>query len=132
MPQRRPQRALLPCTGSDMAERTYLGGMTDTVLHQESDGTIVVEERQDVESILDSNARKRNERFSSASPEGFVQESYDIPMVLFIRWRNECGHEIFTPEFEEYMNRQLKMPEFKYLVSAPCLRDPHIVMRGKR
>jgi hypothetical protein len=115
-----------------MTERTYLGGMTDTVIHEESDGTIIVEERQDCQSILDSNARKRNERFSSSSPEGFVQESYDIPMVLMHRWALECGHALFSKEFEEYMNRQLKQPEFKYLVSAPCLRDPHIIVRGAR
>lgn len=115
-----------------MAEKTYLGGMTNTVLHQESDGTLIVEEFQDCEAILDSNARKRNERFSASSPEGFVQESYDIPMVLFNRWKLECGHEIFSREFEEYMNSQLKLPEFKYLVSAPCLRDPHIIVKGAR
>lgn len=115
-----------------MAERQYLGGLTSTVIHHETDGTIIVEERQDVESILDANARKRNERFSSESPEGFVQEAYDIPVILMHRWALECGHRMMSKEFEEYMNQRLRMPEFKYLVSGPTTRDPHIIIKGSR
>ena len=52
-----------------MAERLYLGGVTNTVIHAETDGTIHVEEKQDSQGILDHNARRRNERFSSAGEE---------------------------------------------------------------
>lgn len=115
-----------------MTERIHLGGFTNTTIHRESDGTVIVEEKQDCQSILDANARKRNERFSGASPDGFVQEAFDIPMVLVHRWQLECGHRMYSKEHMEYMNQRLKLPEFSYLVSAPKVRDPHIIIKGAR
>ena len=54
-----------------MAERVYLGGVTDTVLHAETDGSVIIEERQDCGDILDRNQKGRDHRFSGRSPEGF-------------------------------------------------------------
>lgn len=113
-----------------MAERIYLGGMTDTVIHQEADGTIVVEERQDCQAILDANARKRNERFHAGS--GFAQEAFDIPMTEVLRWQIECGAPMFSAEHMAYMDAKLRMPEFAKLATAPTLRDPHIIVKGSR
>lgn len=115
-----------------MGDRTHLGGFTNTTIHHESDGTLIVEEKQDCQSILDANARKRNERFHSESPEGFVQEAYDIPMVVMHKWMLECGHRLYSKEFEEYMNRQLRSPEYAYLTSSPKVRDPRIIIKGNR
>lgn len=113
-----------------MADRIYLGGMTNTVLHCEADGTIVVEEKQDAQSILDQNARKRNERFAGKS--GDFQESFDVPMVLLIRWQQECKQPMFSDEHMAYVDAKLRMPEFQYLTVAPKLRDPHILITGAR
>lgn len=113
-----------------MADRIYLGGMTNTVLHCEADGTIVVEEQQDAQSILDQNARKRNERFAGKS--GDFQETFDVPMVLLIRWQQECRHPMFSEEHMAYVDAKLRMPEFQYLTVAPKLRDPHIIINGAR
>lgn len=113
-----------------MADRIYLGGMTDTVLHCEADGSVVVEERQDAQSLLDQNARKRNERFAGGS--GDFQETFDIPMVLMIRWQQECRQPMFSAEHMAYVDEKLRMPEFCYLTVAPKLRDPHILIKGSR
>lgn len=114
-----------------MAERIQLGGLTNTEVVFEGDKVHVVEQ-QDCQSILDANQRKRDHRFDSWSPEGTVREEFDIPAVVLWQFHLECGHALFTPEFDAYMNRKLKEPEFAYLVSAPKLRDPHIVIRGAR
>jgi hypothetical protein len=115
-----------------MADRDYLGGPTNTVLHWESDGTLHVEERQDSQAILDKNARLRNERFDSWSPEGTVREEFNVPLVVLLQFQKECGHRMFSREYDEYMDKKLKAPEFAYLVSAPKMRDPHIIMKGAR
>ena len=110
--------------------KQYLGGVTDTVIHHEADGSVIVEERQDAQAILDANARKRNERFHAGSD--FAQEAYDIPMVLMIKWQQECGATMLSDEHMAYVDRQLKMPEYAYLTAAPKLRDPRIIMKGLR
>jgi hypothetical protein len=115
-----------------MAERLYLGGITNTVIHEESDGTMIVEERQDCQSILDQNARLRNERFDSWSPEGTVREEFNIPLILIDKWQKECGESLYSAAFDAYMDKKLREPEFAYLVSAPMRRDPHIIITGAR
>jgi hypothetical protein len=115
-----------------MSDKLFLGGITNTMIHQESDGTIIVEESQDVQGILDRNQRKRDHRFSGYSPEGFVREEFDIPLVVLQQLQKECGHRMFTPEFDDYMDAKLRSPEFKYLLSAPAVRDPHIIIKGTR
>jgi hypothetical protein len=115
-----------------MADRQYLGGMTDTVLHFENDGSMIIEERQDCQSILDKNAIGRNERFDAWSPEGTVREEFNIPMVVLLQFEKECGHRLFSKEYDEYMDKKLRQSEFSYLISAPTVRDPHIIIRGAR
>jgi hypothetical protein len=115
-----------------MADRTYLGGFTNTVLHEESDGTLIVEERQDCQSILDANQRKRDQRFDSWSPGGNFQEAFDVPMVEVLRWQRECGAAMFSEEHMAYMDAKLREPAYAKLATAPRVRDPHIIMRGTR
>lgn len=112
-----------------MTERVYLGGFTNTTLHLEEDGSLTVEEIQDVEPILDQNARKRNERFAGG---GDIQEAFDIPMTLVLRWQRECGHQMLSDGHMAYMNGKLKQPEYAYLTTAPKLRDAHIIIKGAR
>lgn len=113
-----------------MADRDYLGGFTNTVIHRESDGTVIVEERQDAEPILNRNARKRNERFAGKSSD--FQEEFDIPMVLVLAWQRECGAQMFSEEHMAFMNMKLRSPEFQYLTTAPKMRDPRVLISGAR
>jgi hypothetical protein len=115
-----------------MADILELGGITNTTIYEQADGTIFVEDKQDVQGILDRNQRKRDHRFSGWSPEGTVCEQFDIPMVVIQQFQKECGHKIFSPEFDDYMNAKLRLPEFAYLISAPAVRDAHIVIKGNR
>lgn len=101
-----------------MAEKHFLGGVTNTTLILDGDKTHVFD-TQDCQAILDANQRGRDHRFSADSPEGTVTETFQIPMVVLMKFSQECGHRLFTREFDEYMNKQLKQPEFAYLVSAP-------------
>lgn len=114
-----------------MSERISLGGVTNTEVIFD-DGKIHVVEQQDCQAILDSNQRKRDHRFDSWSPEGTVREEFQIPMTVLWQFKLECGHDLFTPEFDAYMNHKLAQPEFKYLVAAPTMRDPHIIIKGAR
>lgn len=114
-----------------MTERINLGGVTNTVVHVESDGTTIVEEKQDCQAILDSNQRKRDHRFDARSPEGFVHEVAEIPMVPYLQKCREIGQAPFsTPDLA--MELILRDPQFAKFLSAPKVRDPHIIMRGKR
>jgi hypothetical protein len=114
-----------------MTERINLGGMTNTTVHIETDGTIHVEEKQDCQAILDSNQRKRDHRFDSWSPEGFVQEVAEIPEVEYLKMCRKIGQQPFsTPDIA--MELILRDPEFAKCLTAPKLRDPRIRMRGAR
>lgn len=115
-----------------MTDRINLGGITNTTLHLETDGTIHVTEYQDCQSILDRNQRGRDHRFDASSPTGFYRETHEIPMVVMWQWHLECGHRLGSAEFDEYMNKKLRDPEFKALLSAPTTRDPHVVIKGVR
>lgn len=115
-----------------MAERTFLGGVTNTTLHQESDGTLIVEEKQDCEGILEHNKRARNERFSANSPMGTVQEAFNIPMTFVLQWQRECGAQMFSDEHMAFMDRKMQSPEFSGFIAAPKTRDAHIIIKGAR
>lgn len=114
-----------------MAERLDLGGVTNTTLHFETDGTLHVEEKQDCQAILDHNQRGRDHRFSAASPEGFVHEVANIPMVPYLKKCQEIGQNPFAvPDLA--MELILRDPQFAKFLSAPKVRDPHIIMKGAR
>lgn len=114
-----------------MTERVYLGGVTNTTLHLENDGTIHVEERQDCEAILEDNQRKRDHRFGSARG-AVAEEAFQIPMTLVLQWQRDCGAAMFSDEHMAYMNRKLSEPEFAKLSTSTTRRDPRIVMTGMR
>jgi hypothetical protein len=114
-----------------MAYRQYLGGITDTVIHTETDGTTYIEERQDCEAIFDLNQRKRDHRYSSASPEGFVHEIANVPMVIYQQKCQDIGQQLFA-EPDIAMELILKDPAYSRCLAAPKVRDPHIIIRGAR
>jgi len=114
-----------------VADSVYLGGMTNTTLHYEADGTVIVEEKQDCEAILDDNQRKRDHRFDAWSPEGFVQEVAQVPEVVYLAKCREIGQQPFaSPDLA--MELILADPQYAKFSTAPTLSDPHIRMRGAR
>jgi len=117
-----------------MTNRIYLGGITNTVVHTETDGTVHVEERQDVEPIMEYAAAARNHRFSADACEGMLRHEAEIPFVIF---QKECEKRgiavrLGTPEADEVLNSIMADPQYARFRAAPTTRDPHIIMRGAR
>lgn len=117
-----------------MTERTYLGGVTNTVLHQEHDGTLIVEEKQDAEPILEYTHAARNHRFGASSSDGSMRHEAEIPMVIFI---DECRKRGVAPrlgsaEADMVIEAIMADPQYAKFRAAPVLRDPRVIMKGLR
>lgn len=117
-----------------MAEREFLGGVTNTTLHFEHDGTMHVEEKQDVEPILDYCHAARNSRFNADALDGMMRHEAEIPAVFFIE---ECRQRGITPFASEFADNlviaaMLSDPKYARFLAAPKQRDPRIRMKGLR
>jgi hypothetical protein len=117
-----------------MAQREFLGGVTNTVIHTETDGTMHIEERQDVEPILDFTHAARNHRFDATSVDGMLRHEAEIPFVVF---QEECKKLGVVPslgskEADLVIEAILVDPKYAAFRAAPTTRDPHIIMRGLR
>ena len=115
-----------------MADRIFIPGTVDAVMHVESDGVIHVEHVQDVEPILDYTHAMRNHRFDAMSSEGFVAHVAEVPFVLLQEWAREAGVGLLSNEMSAVMEKKLQDPQYAKLLAAPTLRDPHIIMKGAR
>ncbi len=115
-----------------MADKFRLGGITDTTMHFENDGTIHVEEKQDAEGILDYAAAGRNNRFSADACDGMMQHVAEVPMVEYIKWCREANVRPFTPAADVVLELKLRDPGNARMLAAPKVRDPRIIMRGAR
>ena len=113
-----------------MTERIFIPGTVDAVMHVETDGEITVEHVQDVEPILDYTHAARNHRYSGMSPEGFVGHVAEVPVVVLMEWAKEAGCGLFSNEMSVVMEKKLQDPAYAYLLAAPKLNDPRIIMRG--
>lgn len=115
-----------------MADRIFIPGTVDAVMHVESDGVIHVEHVQDVEPILDYAHAMRNYRFDAMSPLGTVGHVAEVPAVVLMEWAREAGVGLFSNEMSAVMEKKLQDPKYAKLLAAPTLRDPHIIMKGAR
>ncbi len=115
-----------------MAERVYLGGVTNTVMHLETDGTIHVEDRQDAEGILDYAAAGRNNRFSADSCDGLMRHEAEIPATVFQKECVKRGIVPFSPESDMVIELILADPQYAKFLAAPKVRDSHIIIKGAR
>jgi len=114
-----------------MTERIYLGGMTNTTVHLENDGTIHVEEKQDAQAIIDANQKKRDHRFHGASASGEFVEVADIPEVVYLAKCREIGQRPFASP-DVAMELILRDPAYSKCLSAPRVRDAHVIVKGLR
>ena len=115
-----------------MADIERLGGVTNSTLHFETDGTLHVEEKQDAEPILDYTAACRNDRFDADVLDGMMRHEYEIPAVLYIAWCREAGVPFFSQEADFIVEKKMQDPYFAKLLAAPKRVDPHIIMTGLR
>lgn len=117
-----------------MADRIDLGGVTNTRLHIENDGTMHVEERQDVEPIMEYAHAARNHRFSSEAMDGMMRHEAEIPFVVFQEACKRRGivADIGSKEANSVIEEILRDPAFAAFKTAPALRDPRVIMKGLR
>ncbi len=115
-----------------MAEKTYLGGVTHTTLHQEEDGTTVIEEKQDCEPIMDYAAAGRNARFSADSCDGMLRHEAEIPAVIFLEECRKRGVTPFSKESDLVMEWIIANPDYAKFRAAPTVRDARIIVKGSR
>jgi hypothetical protein len=115
-----------------MADKVYLGGVTDTVLHLESDGVIHIEERQDAAPILDYAHAARNHRFDANVCDGLMRHVAEVPMTMYIQWCRDAGVQLFSAEADLVLEKKLQDPQYIKLLAAPKVRDPRIIMKGLR
>lgn len=86
---------------------------------------LTVVHTQDVEPILEWN--KQAQRETQRSDWG--RHKARIPNVIYVQWLNEehakgnTSLRLFTPEFDQIVNRKLNDPEWMYLrVDRPALQ----------
>lgn len=116
-----------------MADRQYLGGVTDTVLHWETDGSVTIEERQDAQPILDHAERLRNGRFSAETAcEGLLRHEAEIPVVVYLAECRRIGAQPFTRAADVAIDNLLNDPLYARLRVQPKLTDPHVIVKGAR
>lgn len=120
--------------GDAMADSEFLGGVTNTILHTEADGTLHVEEVQDVEPILNYTHAARNHRFDANVMDGMMRHEAEIPFVVF---QEECKRRGVVPslgskEADLVIEAIMADPKYAAFRAAPVTRDPRIRMRGAR
>lgn len=115
-----------------MADKEVLGGITNTTLHFESDGTLHVEEKQDAEPILEYTHAARNSRFDSYVCDGMLKHEAEVPAVVFIDECRKRGVRPFSPESDLVMEWIIAQPEYAKFRAAPAVRDPRIILKGSR
>lgn len=115
-----------------MADKFVVGGVTNTTMHFEEDGTIHVEEKQDAEGILDYAAAGRNNRFNADTLDGMMQHVAEVPMVEYIRWCREANVQMFSPEADVILELKLRDAANAKMLAAPKVRDPRVIIKGAR
>lgn len=115
-----------------MADKVFLGGVTNTTMHFEADGTIHVEDKQDAQPIMDYAAAGRNNRFSADVCDGMLRHVAEVPMVEYMKWCREAGVRPLSPEADIVMEMKLRDPANAKMLAAPKVSDPRIIMTGTR
>jgi hypothetical protein len=94
--------------------------------HFDSNGQdLAIEHVQDCDPILEWNKEARRDDQKS----DWGRHVAKIPNVVYVKWLNEAhakGHtslRLFTPEFDEIVQRKLQDPEWAYLrTDKPALQ----------
>lgn len=117
-----------------MAERDFLGGVTNTTLHFEDD-KMIVEEVVDAEPIMDFAHAARNHRFSADAADGMLRHEAEIPWPIFIEECRKRGlpPTVFGSELGDMViDAIVKDPQYAKFRTAPTQRDARIRMKGAR
>lgn len=80
----------------------------------EQDGKVIISRWQDVQSLLDDNARLATFA-SSAHGDAKFRLAGRIPLVVAEQWSAECGEAIGTQGFAVYVKKKLLDGDFAKL-----------------
>ena len=94
------------------AERHY------NVFHWDEEGVFHIENRQDVQPILEHNKALLNSGEDGYSPDRFLRRVASIPNVVYLQWMKE-GIDACNPDHWPAVARKLNDPEWRYLRTAP-------------
>lgn len=102
-----------------------MGRVSAQILLDSNGQDMAIRHVQDVEPILEHNALLR----TMEQPSDWGRHVASIPNVIYIKWLDEAhakGHtdlRLFTPEFDEIVQRKLADPEWAYLrTDKPALQ----------
>lgn len=77
------------------------------------DGKIIVSRSQDVTSILDFNREKQADGHNVKSDMRHVA---GVPFVVLEKWLTDSGLKLGSPEFGEYVKKQIMGGEYSKLL----------------
>lgn len=84
---------------------------TESYLHSDSDGNMVIQAVQDAEDIIDHNARMA-ENLDKKADWWFIGS---IPLQICVQWAQESSTKVFTKEWQAYAKKQMQLPEYRKL-----------------
>lgn len=102
-----------------------MSGVTTQILLDSNGRDMAIRHVQDVEPILEHNAALR----SMDQKSDWGRHVASIPNVIYVRWLDEehakgnTTLRLFTPEFDEIVQRKLQDPDWAYLrTDRPALQ----------
>lgn len=95
-------------------EHDPLTGLTKEYRYQ--DGKLIEHSSQDVEALLNRNARLRNDpQYAREGIRNEMQHVAHIPAVVVLKWINEHGFDATTAHPREILRFIERNPEYAYL-----------------
>jgi hypothetical protein len=90
----------------------------ETSYHEDSDGSLIVHRKSDVEANLNANKSlyTLNDGYTSSRD---LRRAASIPMSIVEKWRTELGVDLFNPDHLPAVRRLLNSNEYLYLRTAP-------------
>jgi hypothetical protein len=92
--------------------------MIETTYHEDSDGSLIVHRKADVEPLLEHNKvlQTLNDGYS---PSRELRRAASIPMAIIEKWKNEMGVDVFNPDHLPKVRQLLNSSEYLWLRTAP-------------
>lgn len=84
-------------------------GITEYFKHDSETGKNIIMSVQDCEPLVEMN-KVRSEKLDRKGNFWYVGT---IPNVIMMRWAKECGHKMYSPEWNEYARKQLMSGNYR-------------------
>ena len=84
-------------------------GITEYFKHDSETGKNIIMSVQDCDPILEMNKRA-SEKLNKKGNFWYVGT---IPNVILMRWAKECGHRMWSNEFNEYAKKQMNSGNYR-------------------